>query len=64
MTTKTTKKILSTQEKAFIVTALQEILEDPDFGMELTEKAKKRLERERVSSQETVSLEELKKNYH
>ena len=64
MTTKATKRTLSAQEKAFIVGAVQEVLEDPDFGLELTEEAKKRLEKERTSKQKTISLTEIKGKYY
>lgn len=42
LTTTDTKKINS-ELKTFIVRAITEILADPDFGLEFTEKAKKRL---------------------
>lgn len=64
MTTKTAKRTLDAQERVFIVKAVQEVLEDPDFGLELTEEAKKRLEKERVSKQKTISLGEIKRKYH
>jgi hypothetical protein len=63
MATKTTKKGLSVQEKTFIVAALQEILEDPDFGLELSDKAKKRLNRVSIH-REVVSASEIKRKYY
>lgn len=49
--------------KAFIVQAIQEILQDPDFGLELTERAKGRL-RQAFRKQKTTSLVDIKKKYY
>ncbi len=40
-------KNIPPETKAWIIQAIQEVLEDPDFGLELTEQAKKRLRRMR-----------------
>jgi len=43
---------------------LQRVLTDPDFGLELSEKAKKRLRQASVSKQKTVPFSDIKKKYY
>ena len=54
---------LNKEVKTFIIQAIYEILNDPDFGLELSEKAKKRLRQSLISKQKTISLLEIKKRY-
>lgn len=49
--------------KALIAGMIFEVLNDPDFGLELSEKAKSRLYRARLQRAKTVSLSEIKKRY-
>lgn len=58
-----TKQKLETKTKTFIVEAIKEVLEDSDFGLELTEKAKKRLLGSMKSPKKRISLSEIKKKY-
>ena len=45
-----------------VVRVLREMLSDPDFGLELTDYAKKRI-KQSLSSKKTVSLDEILKKY-
>ena len=63
MATITIPRKLNKEVKTFIVKAIYEILNDPDFGLELSEKAKKRLRQSLISKQKTISLSEIKKRY-
>ena len=54
---------LNKEVKTFIIQVIYEILNDPDFGLELSEKAKKRLRQSLISKQKTISLLEIKKRY-
>lgn len=63
MATVTVYKKLTPQIKSFIVRAIQEVLNDPDFGLELSKKAKKRLRQAAVSKQKTIPFSEIKKSY-
>ena len=64
MATITILKELNKEVKTFIVQAVNEVLNDPDFGLELSEKAKKRLSQASISKQKTVSFSEIKKKYY
>ena len=63
MATITIPRKLNKEVKTFIVKAIYEILNDPDFGLELSEKAKKRLRQSLISKQKTISFSEIKKRY-
>lgn len=63
MSTKTLSKQLNPEIKTFIMRAIQEILTDPDFGLELSEEAKKRLQQASGISRKTIPLSEIKKKY-
>lgn len=63
MTIATIPKKITKEMKTFIVQAICEILSDPDFGLELNEKVKKRLRQALVSKQKTISFLEIKKRY-
>lgn len=56
------KKELTKEIKTFIVRAVNEALSDPDFGLELSENAKKRLRKSSVKRR-TVSFPDIKKRY-
>ena len=60
-----TKKSLDTKVKPLIMQAIHEVLRDPDFGLELSERAKKRLRKAIKSGQGkgTPFSEIKKKNY-
>lgn len=62
MTTKTLNK-LEPDTKAFITEAIQDIVSDPDFGLELSDEVKKRLAKAKKSPRKTVPLSEIKKEY-
>lgn len=64
MNTITIAKELNKEVKTFIVQIVNEILNDPDFGLELSEKAKKRLRQANVSKQKTIPFSEIKKKYY
>ena len=59
MTTKVAERI-GAHAKAFIVEAIRDIVSDPDFGLELTERAKERLQKVRSANGITISLAEIK----
>ena len=48
--------------RTLIAETVREILEDPDFGLELSERAKRRLSQSR-HSKKTVPLSEIKRKY-
>ncbi|MEK7192450.1 MAG: hypothetical protein AAB646_02975 [Patescibacteria group bacterium] len=62
MTTKVSKRI-ETKTRVFIVEAVKDIVSDPDFGLELTKKAEKRLKQARGIERKTFLLSEIKKKY-
>jgi hypothetical protein len=62
MTEATVKKI-NQKMKIFAVRAIQEVLSDPDFGLALTAKAKKRLKSTNISKGERISFAEILKKY-
>ena len=47
--------------KAFIAHSIREILDDPDFGLELSETTKRRLRAAKNKKQKWISHAELKK---
>jgi len=49
--------------KAFIVQAIQDIMNDPDFGLKFTKNAGRRLQQASTKKEKFVSLLELKKRY-
>lgn len=64
MNTLAIPKTLNKEMKTFVVQAINEVLNDPDFGLELSEKAKKRLRQANVSRRKTVYFSEIKKKYY
>jgi len=64
MTIQTNSKFAVKNEiKALIIKTIFEVLNDPDFGLELSEKARSRLRRARLQKATTISLSEIKKKY-
>lgn len=64
MATKTaSKNDISPELKAYIENAIEEALNDPDFGLELTAYAKKRLQHASRKKQKWISFEEIKRKY-
>lgn len=63
MAVKTIQK-LEVNTKAFIVQAIKDIVSDPDFGLQLTAQAVKRLEQAQTRKGKTISLSALKKKYY
>ena len=57
------KKGVRPEVKTLITRAVQEVLYDPDFGLELSERAKKRLSEARMSRQKGISFSEIKRKY-
>ncbi|MEK7146867.1 MAG: hypothetical protein AAB772_01285 [Patescibacteria group bacterium] len=64
MSVLTVKRKLSKDVKIFITQALSEFLNDPDFGLELSEKTKKRLRQANTSKEKPISFSEIKKKYY
>jgi len=58
------KAIHSTNLKLLVIQTVREILDDPDFGLELTERAKKRLRASRQSNQSGVPFSDVKKGLY
>lgn len=50
--------------KPFIVQTISEVLNDPDFGLELSDRAQARLRQSRESSDKTISFNDVKRKYH
>lgn len=57
------KKALSLEIRQQVVEVLRELISDPDFGLELTEKAKKRLRTAR-RIKKGIPLAEIIKKYY
>jgi hypothetical protein len=62
MKTVTTKK-LSNDVKEFVIRVVGEVLNDPDFGMNLTEETKRKLRQASNFDGKTISLNEIEKKY-
>ncbi len=64
MATKELKsKHISPELKTYIAETVYEVLHDPDFGLELTEYAKKRLRASMKKNQKTIPWEEVVRKY-
>ena len=59
----TKKKALEPQLRAYIAESVREVLDDPDFGLELSETAKRRLREARTQSREYIPLATILKRY-
>ena len=58
------ENLTKTQLQTLIMKAVQEVLNDPDFGLELTMRAQKRLrEAQKSQVQKSIPFEEIKKKY-
>lgn len=53
----------SFDEKVAIAEVVREILDDPDFGLELTDEAKRRLRRSMKDRRPGIPFEEIKRRY-
>lgn len=53
----------SFDEKIAIAEVVREILDDPDFGLELTDEARRRLRRATRDRRPGIPLEEIKRRY-
>ena len=56
-------KKVNNQIKALVASAVFDVFNDPDFRLDLSTKAKKRLSRSSSENDKTVSLSEIKKKY-
>ncbi|OGF71880.1 hypothetical protein A3E06_00450 [Candidatus Giovannonibacteria bacterium RIFCSPHIGHO2_12_FULL_44_42] len=56
-------KKLNREVKNYVVRAVNEVLSDPDFGLELSKEAQKRL-CQAAKSKKTVPFSEIKKKYY
>lgn len=54
---------LNKEFKTFVAQIVEEIVTDPDFGLELSEKAKKRLRQAGIYKGKTFLLSDIKKKY-
>ena len=54
---------ISPRLKAYIAESVREVLDDPDFGLELSATAKRRLKQAQKSSAKGISLATLLKRY-
>ncbi len=62
-TQSSSKSAVKSEIKTLIIKTVFEVLNDPDFGLELSEKAKSRLRRARLRKTKTTALSEIKKRY-
>ena len=49
--------------RVFVSQAVRDVLEDPDFKLELSDEAKKRLRRASATGRKNTSLTEIKRKY-
>ena len=65
MATATQKRDSITPElKAFIAHSIREILDDPDYGLELKESFKKKLRAAQKSKDKGIPLAEIRRKYY
>lgn len=64
MVTAAKQKNIQPELKAFIAHSIREILDDPDFGLELTETAKRRLRAAKSKKQKWISHTDVKKKLY
>lgn len=62
--TMTKHRNIQPELKAFIAHSIREILDDPDFGLELTEATKRRLRAAKSKKQKWISHAEVKKRLY
>lgn len=63
MDTATFPKRLTGEVKSLIMRAVYEVLGDPDFGLELSEKAERRLRKAGRSNSRGIPAAEIKRKY-
>jgi len=63
MATITIPKKINKKLELSIIRAAYQVLSDPDFRLELSNKAKRRLRQALISKKKTVSFSEIKKKY-
>ena len=64
MTTITIPKKITQEVKTFIIHVVNEVLNDPDFSLGLSEKAKKRLRQASALKQKTISFAKIRGKYY
>ncbi|MDP3012863.1 MAG: hypothetical protein Q8M92_01385 [Candidatus Subteraquimicrobiales bacterium] len=64
MATITIPKKLNKELESSIIRAVYQVLSDPDFRLELSDKAKERLHQALISKGKTISFSEIKKKYY
>lgn len=64
MTTITIPKKINKELELSIIRAAYQVLSDPDFRLELSNKTKEKLRQVLISKGETVSFSEIKKKYY
>lgn len=64
MSTAPKTTVLDSDLKAFITTSIKEVLDDPDFGLELTATTTRRLRAAKNKKQKLISHAELKKRLY
>lgn len=64
MSTTPKSPVLNSDLKAFITTSIKEVLDDPDFGLELTATTMRRLRAAKNKKQKLISHAELKKRLY
>ena len=64
MVTLTKNHKLNPDLKAFITTSIKEVLDDPDFGLELSQTTKRRLRAAKSKKQKWISHANLKKRLY
>ncbi|HLD13943.1 MAG TPA: hypothetical protein VJB18_04420 [Burkholderiales bacterium] len=64
MTTAIKHRVLGPDLKAFIATSIKEVLDDPDFGLELSEATKRRLRIAQGKKQKLTSHAVMKKRFY
>ena len=57
------KTSLKNEIKGYVIQTLQDLIGDPDFGLEFKENIKQRLRLAQKNKGETTSLSEIKKRY-
>ena len=64
MKTATVSHKLPSQVRAFIFQTIQDVLNDPDLGLVLSQKAKNRLKQVKVLKAKNIPFSEIKKNHY
>lgn len=64
MTTITISPKINKEAKTLIAQLISEVLSDPDFGLGLSDKAKKRLLSSKIKPSKTFTLDEIKRKHY